>query len=443
MPETKLLPCNLEAEEAVIGCLLFDPNAIFEIANDLSCEAFFSTTYRTIYECALELNKNHQTVDFLSITERLKDLGILDKVGGMTALSKMMNKTISASNLDRYKLLVKDKYFRRELIRCGNEISEIGYDQITESEEIQQLAEQKFFELLQQDRKHHELEHISVSLAEMINRLDGQEPVAIETGVLDLDVKITGLFPKHLYIVAARPSMGKTWFGLNIARSIADRGKKVAFVSAESSKAELNNRLVAMRSGVNSSKIQKNDLTPDERLKVVEAIAGLCETDIFINDDSAKDITPNLIRSMLRKLAIKGMKPDVVIVDYLQKLGSRSAVNRAQVVGEISGDFKDIAKEFDIPVVCLAQINRGVETRQDKRPVMSDLKDSGDIEQDADVIMTLYRDQYYNPDGSDKGILEINIAKNRNGEVGICRCLFESATGQIKNLKEFIQGEGC
>jgi replicative DNA helicase len=436
----KTVPAVIEIEEAIIGCLLFDPNAIHELDGSVDLQAFFSVTHRTIFEVALQLNKKNQTVDFISVSQRLDDLGLLDKVGGNKTLTRLLNKTISASNLDRYISLLNDKYFRRKIINCGLELTEIGYDLLSDSENTQKMAEEKFFDLLNREQTNPEPEHISISMVKLLDGLDDESPVAIETKILDLDNKITGLMPKNLYIIAARPSVGKTWVGLNITKSVADQGKRVLFLSAESSKEELNTRFVAMDSTVSSDKIIRKKLSGEELERVTHSAAKLIESEIYFDDRPATDITINMVRSSLRKLAIKGKKPDLLVVDYLQKLGKRSAVNRAQIVGEITGGFKDIAKEFDIPVVCLAQVNRELNNRADKRPLMSDLKDSGDIEQDADVIMTLYRDEYHNSDSAEQGILEINIAKNRNGEIGVCRCLFNPATGEIKNLKEFIQG---
>ncbi|MGL5877735.1 MAG: replicative DNA helicase, partial [Xenococcaceae cyanobacterium] len=359
----KIIPAAIEVEEAIIGCLLLDSNAIYQLADSVDLQAFFSTTLRTIVETALELNKKNQPVDFISLSGRLSDLGLLEKVGGNKTLARLMGQTISATNLDRYIKLLKDKYFRRKIINCGLELTEIGYDLVTDVEKIQQMAEEKFFDLLKREQTNPEPEHISISMGKLLDGLDDESPVAIETKILDLDNKITGLMPKNLYIIAARPSVGKTWVGLNITKSVADQGKRVLFLSAESSKDELNARFVAMDSKVNSDKIIRKTLSTEELERVTYSAAKLIESEIYFDDRPATDITINVVRSSLRKLAIKGKKPDLLVVDYLQKLGQRSAVNRAQVVGEITGGFKDIAKEFDIPVVCLAQVNRELNNR--------------------------------------------------------------------------------
>lgn len=437
MSEVKLPPVSIEAEQHILGCILFSPDLVHDVVEDLPVQAFYSKEHQTIYECIVSLYRKDEPTDFIGVSERLQHLGLLDKIGGVAVLSRLTSRIVSATNLDRYISLVKDKYFRRLMIECGHQITEIGYDQITKTEECRELAEEKFFKLLKPEVSRSEPEPIEQPLTRILDNLDNTDPVGIPTKIIDLDEKIIGLVPKNLYVIAARPSMGKTWLGINIALSSAEQGKNVFFVSAEMGNEDLGNRFLAMATGIDSAKIYNKKLTQSERENITLAYNDLIELNLVLDDASSRHITTANIRSKLRKTAIKRGKPDLLIVDYLQKLGSRSAVNRAQVIGEITGDFKDIAKEFDIPVICLAQINRGVENRQDKRPSMSDLKDSGDIEQDADVIMTLYRDEYYNPNSPDRGVLEIEVAKNRNGSVGVCRCLFDPKTGSVQNLREY------
>ncbi len=434
MVDIKVPPASIEAEEAILGCIMFDKNTVYDVVDELPVEAFYSTTHQTIYKCIVELYRNEEPTDFIGISQRLKHLELLDKVGGTAVLSRLLNSTVSATNLDRYLKLVKEKYFRRQMIDCGQRISEIAYDQITKIEECRELAEEHLFKMLKPEVAGIEPEAIEDPLTRIIENMDSLAPLGVSTKIADLDSKIAGLIPKNLYIIAGRPSMGKTWMGINIAKSVAEQGKNVFFVSAEMSNEDLSIRFLAMATGIDSFKIQTKNLTKEERERITLAYADLIQLPLVLDDSPARHLSPAKIRSKLRRTAIKMGKPDLLVVDYLQKLGSRSAVNRAQVVGEITGDFKDIAKEFDIPVVCLAQINRNTDARSDKRPLMSDIKDSGDIEQDADIIMTLYRDEYYSPDSLDHGLLEINVAKNRNGEVGYIKCLFDPKTGQIKNL---------
>ena len=439
MQTEKIIPAQIECEEAILGSFLLDPDAIYRVIDRLGESAFYHSGHRKIYAAILDLTNKRKTCDLISVSDWLKARDDLDSIGGTARLAQLINRTVSATNLDRYCELVLEKYARRRMIESGNTIVELGYDQTIELDIALEKAEDALFKIIPTEYDDFEPQPAAISMHEAFEDMDSVAIKGVSTQVLDLDRKIGGLRTKNLYIVAARASMGKTWFACNIAKAVAEQGKNVVFFSAEMSQKEISTRLLAMKSGVNSNKFTSGMATDEERNAVAAILDEMTELPIILDDSPARMLTPNIMRSKLRKIALQHSKPDLIILDYIQKLGSRSAVNRAQVVGEIAGELKDIAKEFDVPVICLAQINRGVEQRQDKRPMISDLKDSGDIEQDADVIITLYRDEYYNPDSLDRGLMEINVAKNRNGEVGVCKCLFNPATGEIKNLKEFIQ----
>lgn len=440
MQSEKIIPAQLECEEAILGSFLFDPETIYQAIDCLPEEAFYHSGHRRIYHAAIALTKQNRMCDLIAISDWLNARDELDEVGGTAKLAQLMNRTVSATNLDRYIELVLEKYIRRRMIETGNDIVDFGYDQTIELSRALEKAEDAIFKLVKQEYDDFEPEEAAITMHEAFNEMDSTATRGISTQILDLDRKIGGLKSKNLYIVAARASMGKTWFACNVAKAVAEQGKTVVFFSAEMSKKEISTRLLAMKSGVSSDKFTNGESSEEDKNAVAAILDEMSDLPVILDDSPARMLTPNSIRSKLRKIALKTAKPDLIILDYIQKLGQRSAVNRAQVIGEVAGELKDIAKEFDIPVLCLAQINRGTDARSDKRPMMSDIKDSGDIEQDADVIITLYRDEYYNPDTLDRGLMEINVAKNRNGEIGVCKCLFDPGIGTLKNLKEFIQG---
>ena len=440
MATEKIPPVNIEAEEEVLGGLIFQPEVVYDVMPILPEEAFYSNQHRIIYRAIIDLAATNKACDFINICEWLSARGHLEDSGGSAKIAHLLNRTVSATNIDRYTNLILDKYIRRRIIASGDRITEIGYDSTKQVEASIEAVEDIVFNISPKEYENFEPEEAAISMQEVFDRMYLTESKGISTKILDLDAKIGGLKDKNLYILAARASMGKTWLACNIAKAVAKQGKRVVFFSAEMSKNEISSRLLAMESGVSSDKFDNGESTDEDRNRVAAILRDMIELPITLDDSPARLLTPSIMRSKLRKTAIKHSKPDLVILDYIQKLGDRSAGNRAQVVGKIAGELKDLAKEFDVPVLCLAQINRGTDSRSDKRPIMSDIKDSGDIEQDADVIITLYRDEYYYPDSLDRGLIEINVAKNRNGQIGVCKCLFNPAIGEIKNLKEFVQG---
>jgi len=265
-------------------------------------------------------------------------------------------------------------------------------------------------------------------------QLEGGETSGISTGLVDLDGLTGGLIRQDLIVIAARASMGKTWLACHLANQLALGGMPVVFFSAEMSKPQITKRFLAMHSGIDSSRLIQNKIYKSEWEVLSKAVGTIAELPIIIDDTPASAQIPSKMRSVLRRIQSERGQLGLVVLDYIQKLGNRAAGNRAQVIGSFSGAFKDMAKEFDVPFVCLAQINRGVEGQTNKRPTMADIKDSGDIEQDADVIHLLYRDEYYNPDTPDKGVMEVAIGKNRNGPTGVCKVLFNPSVGLFRNV---------
>jgi replicative DNA helicase len=432
MVNQNITPANIDAEEAILGGILLDPGALSRVIDYLVPEAFYASSHRLIYNAMTTLYNQSKPTDYMAVTCYFSDRDLLEKVGGTNKLAQLLNRTVSAVNIDRYTEIVMDKYKRRCIIQAGNTITELGYDTSLELKEVYDRSEQQLYQI-KLDRFSKSTEFISEPMGRVFMDLEDREN-SISTGLIDLDKILDGgIKPSELVIVAGRPSMGKTWFGAHLARACAQQNKLAVFFTAEMSNTELAKRFLSMESGIDSSKIRPGIVAEDiDRLVVV--LGDAAGYKIILDDTPAGKLTPNRIKSTLRSLSTDFGKPELVVIDYIQKLGDRTAVNRAQVVGAISGEFKDIAKEFGCGMVALAQINRGVEGRQDKRPMMSDLKDSGDIEQDADVVITLYRDEYYHPDSPDRGIAEINIAKQRNGAVGIVKVKFDPRNGHFTNL---------
>lgn len=430
----KIPPQNIEAEESILGGCLLDPDAISRIADILTPEAFYFSAYKQIYTAILELYRHSLPTDLLTVTSWLHDQKLLTKVGGRSQLAKLVDKTVSAVNIDLLALLVLDKYQRRQLISAGTEIIALGYDATKEIQFVLEQSESKIFNLTASAADKFKPQVISVCLHEVFQELKQGYTPGFSTGLTDLDALIGGLNKQDLIVIAARASMGKTWLGCHLANYIAIQQQlPVIFFSAEMSKSQLTKRFLAIHSGIDSSRLISNQVYRDEIENLKQALVTLNKLTIIIDDTPASIQNPGRISSVLRKVKSSRGNLGLVVMDYIQKLGDRAAGNRAQAIGKFSGAFKDIAKEFEVPFIALAQINRGVETQTNKRPSMADIKDSGDIEQDMDIGLLLYRDEYYNPDTQDKGVMEINVAKNRNGTTGICKVLFSPSVGTFCN----------
>lgn len=435
MSDNNLPPTNIEAEEAILGSILFDPSAISVAASTLPIEAFYVAAHQQIYKAALELHSQDKQTDLIGISTWLKDHKSLTKAGGTAKLSQLLNQTISATNIDRYINLVLEKYQRRQLIAAANEIEALGYDNAIELEAVFNTSEEKIFNLT--TNKQDKLKPLPIGdcLASVFEKIEQGSSPAYPTGLEDLDVLIGGLIKQDLIIIAARASMGKTWLACHLANHIAiEQQKPVVFFSAEMSNEQLTKRFLSMHSGIDSHRLMHNQIYEDEYDVLVAGLTKLADLPIIIDDTPATRLTPAKVRSVLRRIHSDKGELGLVVLDYIQKLGDRAAGNRAQTVGKFSGAFKDIAKEFDVPFVALAQINRGVESQANKRPLMSDIKDSGDIEQDMDLGLLLYRDDYYNQDTEEAGVMEIIVGKNRNGSTGTCKIIFEPSNGKFKNI---------
>ena len=414
-------PHSLEAEQSVLGSVLIDSQCVTEIIGILKPEDFYLQQNREIFEAIYEMFNFSQTIDPVTVLEKLRELGYYtDKTRDYVL--QLMDITPTAAHAARYANIVRDKAMLRGLDRAGKDIVELVAEQTGTPAEMLETAEKKIYALRKGERGD-SLEHIGTILHKVFDHLTelSQSDSAIpglSTGLRDLDSKINGLNKSDLVLIAARPAMGKTSFALNIGLNVAKKyDRTVAFFSLEMSREQLAMRLLSGESFVDSQKMATGKLAEDEWEKLGMASVALSQTDIRVDDNPS--ITVAEMNAKLRRVDNLGL----VIIDYLQLMtgsgySKGGGENRVQVVSEISRALKIMAKELNVPVVCLSQLSRGPEGRTDKRPMLSDLRESGAIEQDADVVLFLYRDDYYNPDSEEKNVAECIVSKNRHGEVG-------------------------
>jgi len=432
----RLPPQNLEVEEAILGGILLDPEAISRVSDRLSPEAFYISAHKDIYQAALRLHSQGKPTDLLSITAWLSDHELLTRIGGKSKLSQLMDRTVSAVNIDALAALVMDKYLRRQLIKSGNEIVQLGYETETELPIVLDQAEQKVFGITQA-RPQQGLIAVSDTLIhtfqDIENRHQGIALPGISCNFYDLDAMTGGFQRSDLIIAAGRPSMGKTSFALNLAYNIAALHKlPVAIFSLEMSKEQLVQRLLSSEAGIESNRLRAGRVSQNEWEPLSRAIGMLSEMPIFIDD--TPNITVTEMRSQARRLqAEQGTELGLILIDYLQ-LMEGSGDNRVQELSKITRSLKGLARELNVPIIALSQLSRAVEARTIKRPMLSDLRESGSIEQDADLVVMLYRDSYYNPDSPDRNIAEVIIAKHRNGPTGVVKLLFDPNLTKFVNL---------
>ena len=417
---SRQMPQSLEAEQSVLGSILIDSRCINDVVGIVKPEDFYLQQNREIYEAIYAMFNFSQTIDPVTVLDKLRELGYYQDKSRDYVL-QLMEITPTAANAVRYANIVREKAMLRGLATAAQEISETVYSQVGTPAEMLEAAEKKIYALRKGERGD-SLEHIGTVLHKVFDRLTelAQSDSAIpglSTGLRDLDTKINGLNKSDLLLIAARPAMGKTSFALNIGLNVAKKYKKpVAFFSLEMSREQLAMRLLSGESFVDSQKMATGKLTEDEWGKLCMASAALSQTDIRVDDNPS--ITVAEMNAKLRRLDNLGL----VIIDYLQLMNGsgygKGGDNRVNVVSEISRSLKIMAKELNVPVICLSQLSRGPEGRTDKRPMLSDLRESGAIEQDADEVLFLYRDDYYNPDSEEKNVAECIVSKNRHGEVG-------------------------
>ena len=416
----KQQPQSLEAEQAVLGSILIDSRCITDVIGIVRPEDFYLQQNREIYETIYTMFNFSQTIDPVTVLDKMRELGY-HRDNSRDYIMQLMQITPTAANAVRYANIVREKAMLRGLGDASSEISEMVYSQVGTPSEILESAEKKIYALRKGERTE-SLEHIGVTLHKVFDRLTelSQSDSAIpgmSTGMRDLDKKINGLNKSDLLLVAARPAMGKSAFALNLALNVAKKyNQTVAIFNLEMSREQLAMRLLAIESFVDGQKMATGKLTEEEWSKLCMASASLSQTDIRIDDNPS--ITVAEMNAKCRRVENLGM----VIIDYLQLMNGsgygKGGDSRVNVVSEISRSLKIMAKELNVPVICLSQLSRGPESRTDKRPMLSDLRESGAIEQDADEVLFLYRDEYYNENTEDKGICECIVSKNRHGEVG-------------------------
>ena len=413
-------PQSLEAEQAVLGSILIDSRCVADVIGIVRPEDFYLRQNREIFESIYTMFNFSQTIDPVTVLDKMRELGYYQDNSREYVL-QLMEITPTAANAVRYASIVRDKAMLRGLATAATEISETVYNQVGTPAEMLESAEKKIYALRKGERGD-SLEHIGTILHKVFDHLTelSQSDSAIpglSTGLRDLDAKINGLNKSDLLILAARPAMGKTSFALNIGLNVAKKYRQtVAFFSLEMSREQLAMRLMSGESFVDSQKMATGKLSEDEWEKLGMASVALSQTEIRVDDNPS--ITVAEMNAKLRR--VEDLR--LVIIDYLQLMtGSgygKGSDNRVQVVSEISRALKIMAKELNVPVICLSQLSRGPEGRTDKRPMLSDLRESGAIEQDADVVLFLYRDDYYHPDSEEKNVAECIVSKNRHGEVG-------------------------
>jgi replicative DNA helicase len=432
-----LPPQNIEAEESILGGILLDPNAMERVVDLLVVDSFYVPSHREIYQAALTLHLQGKPTDLMSVTIWLQDNNLLDRIGGTVKLAQLLNRTVSAVNIDRFATLVMEKYIRRQLIGSGHEIVGLGFDTTLELEKVLDESQQKIFRLTQ-ERPQQGLVPIADTLVQTFNNIESLHQKTslpgIPCGFYDLDAMTSGFGRSDLIIIAGRPSMGKTSFALNVAHNIAkEQHLPIAVFSLEMSKEQLSQRLLAAEAEIDSNRLRSGRLSQNDFEPLVRAMGDLANLPIYIDDTA--NITVTQMRSQLRRLQSQYQdKLGLVLLDYLQ-LMEGSSDNRVQELSKITRSLKGLARELNVPIIALSQLSRSVEQRTNKRPMMSDLRESGSIEQDADLIIMLYRDSYYNPDSPDRNAAEIIVTKHRNGPTGTVKLLFEPEFTQFRNMQ--------
>lgn len=432
-------PQNLEAERSVLGALMLDKDAIIKIANLIRVGDFYRDDHNFIFETMLELYEQREPIDVLSLSNRLEEKGQLDKIGGSSYLTSLVTNVPSSSNIAHYAKVVQKKSTLRKLIITAAEIVELGYKEEEDVEKLLDSAEQKLFAVSQKYIKQ-DFVPIRSILESAFNRIDelhkGDHKLrGIPSGFSDLDSILAGFQKSDLVILAARPSIGKTTLALDFARQIAKKEKKsVGLFSLEMSSDQLIDRMIAAEAGVDLWRLRTGNLKDEDFIKINEAMGVLSEAKIFIDDAGSANVME--MRTMARRLQSE-QNVELIIIDYLQLMEGRSGGdNRVNEISEISRALKQLARELNIPVIALSQLSRAVESRSPQIPKLSDLRESGSIEQDADVVMFLYREDREKPDTPNKNIVEVHIAKHRNGPIGRMSLYFSENSTTFKSLEK-------
>ena len=441
---SQLMPQNIEAEEAILGAILVNPSCMNKIVEHIRPESFYKPAHRYVYDAMLQLYNGEEQIDIVSVSDTLNINQKLELVGGRAFINDLSYKTITTANVEYYAKIVQEKAIKRSLINAGSEIVSSGYD-VNPIEESLEQAEKLIFDIASQKAS-----KSLVSIKDIVNdvyakieeRANNKDQLTgVDTGFYELNTYTNGLQKSDLIILAARPAMGKTAFALNIAQNVALRAKKpVAIFSLEMSKDQLAQRLMCSEAEVDTQRLKTGNMQAKDWDKLAKAMADLYDAKIYIDDTAGCTITD--LRAKCRRLAMAEKDLGLIVIDYLQLIEGTGREDRMQAISSISRGLKILAKELNIPILTLSQLSRAVEGRTDKRPMLSDLRESGSIEQDADIVMFIYRDEYYknaNEDEDDaqkalnKGEAEIIIAKHRNGPVGTVKLLFQGNITKFKN----------
>ena len=433
-------PQNTEAEASLLGAILIDADAIVKIADTISADDFYEERHKRIYEAMRYLYEKHSPIDVLTLSDQLKGTGFIDMVGGPAYLTELTNFVPTAAHAEQYAQIVAQKALRRRLIKASQEIVGLGFDEAKNLQELIEEAETRLFEVSQRHVKQ-DITSLETILAESFDRLDELHKDkgkirGVPTGFKDMDNILAGLQRSDLFILAARPSMGKTAFVLNLAHNVAlQANEPVLMFSLEMSKEQLVDRMLAMESGVDAWALRTGNLTDADFEKLGHAMGALSEAQIYIDD------TPGITVSDLRTKARREAHQHplgLIVVDYLQLMSGGTRFggegNRVQEISEISRGLKGIARELNVPLIALSQLSRSVESRSPQIPQLADLRESGSIEQDADVVAFIYREDYYNPETDRKNITDILIKKHRNGPTGGIELYFDRDKQRFRSL---------
>lgn len=435
----KIPPSSLEAEQSVLWSLLIDKDGFIIIWDLLEVDDFYDDANAKIYDVMFELFRFNKPIDLITVREKLDDKKFLDAIWGLSYLTELTEIVPTSANIFEYAQIVKNKAVLRRLIKAWNEVIWLGYQEDTPINELLEKSEKSLFWVTQTFIKN-KLVHINDILtqryeefAEIHENPDLIKDHRLQTEYSNLDEKLTGLKGWDMVIVAARPSMGKTALAMNLAQNIWFNKKSVAIFSLEMSKEQLTDRMIASAMGIDSWKLQKWELEDKEFAKIWEAMEMLSAADIYIDDSAGWNLVD--LKSKARRLKMESQL-DLIIIDYLQLMSNGNSMNRVQEVSEISRGIKSLARELDVPIIALSQLSRAVESRPDKRPVLSDLRESGSIEQDADIVMMIYREDYYDEFSERKGVTDLFIRKNRNGPTGSVQLMFQKSNQKFVEIEK-------
>ena len=442
MPVAKIPPNDIEAEQAVLGSMLTDKDAVISAIEVLKKDDFYREDNKAIYEAMINLYNKPEPIDIITVKDELLSIGKFDVVGGLEYLADLPEKVPTTANVDKYIKIVEEKSILRNLIKTSNELITLGYDETQEVNFVMDQAEKRVFELMQNRNQtgYSAIKDVLVESFAQLERLSNQKEgiTGVPSGFADLDLRTSGFHNSELIILAARPAMGKTAFVLNIGTNAATKyNVPVLMFSLEMSKEQLVNRILCSEAMIDSNKLKTGKLEENDWVKIVDTLGPLSEAPIYIDDTAGITITE--IRAKARKLKLE-KNIGMVIIDYLQLIqgsGNRKNGSREQEISEISRSLKILAKELNIPVIALSQLSRAAEQRTDHRPMLSDLRESGSIEQDADIVMFLYRDDYYNEESENKNIAEVILAKNRSGSIGTAELLWMSSYTKFANIERY------